>query len=310
LLYRIYVPAVYEEGVISRITEATDLKMGGRGCIMTQNIGLHRGSSLSFNTEKLEKLCGKNEKTSRKEHVLICCTVSRGSGNSLAAAVLELGICVPVIFFGRGVGLRDKLGLMRITIPVEKEIIWFLVPPSDAELVEKTIIPRARLDIPGTGFLYKCHVHAPVVNLRIRHGKRDHAATMEQVIAALDEVRGSSDWRRHSSRKIRSDGSGKISGTRGLFFIGEEGEVEIFRRAAMDSGARGATLNSVDMRSYAAHSPERAMESHSRELCDIITTPEVEEKLLENISKTGLFDDGKTCVLKTFNAEMARVNAR
>ena len=305
LLYRMFVPTVYAEGVMARIAEATDLRMGGRGCIMSQQVNLTCGTPLAFNTEILEKLCGKREKPVHDDHALVSCTVSRGSASSLAEAVLELGICVPVIFFGAGVGLRDKLGLMRITIPVEKEIIWFIVPRSDAELVEKTLIPRGRLDVPGQGFLYKCLVHAPVVNLRIRHGKRVHAATMEQVIAALDEVHGSSDWRRLGSRKTRMEGGGSIhSATRGLFFIGEEEEVEIFRRTAMDCGAQGATHNSIDMRSYVALSQEQAIKSHSRELCDIITTPAVEEKLMEHISQTGLLDEGRTCVLKTFNVEM------
>jgi hypothetical protein len=310
LLYRIYIPAEYEEGVIARIAEATDLRMGGRGGIFSHHIKLYRGTPPEFDTEKLDKLCGRQKRPTYEEHALISCTVSRGLGNALAEAVLELGACVPVIFFGTGVGLRDRLGLMRITIPVEKEIIWFIVPRSDADLVEKILIPRGRLDVPGQGFLYMIPVHAPVVNLRVRHGKRFHAATMEQVIAALDEVRGSSDWRRLGSRKAKLGNVESGVRTRGLFFIGEEEEVEFFRRTAMDCGARGATLNSVDMRFYTAHTQGQAMESHSRELCDTITSPEVEEKLLERIAKTGLFDSGRSCVMKTFNVEMPRAFRR
>ena len=285
--------------------------MGGRGCVLTQHIGYHRGTPLSFNTEILEKLCGNSEKHLHEEHSLLSCIVPRGSADSLAKAMLELGICVPVIFFGTGVGIRDKLGLMRITVPVEKEIIWFTVPHSDADLVEKTLIPLARLDVPGMGFLYKSFVHAPVVNLRVRHGKRIHAATMEQVIAALDEVQGSSDWRRLGAKKHGSrGGDGKTGRFRGLFFIGEEEETETFRRTAMESGARGATLNSLEMRSYSGLPHEQAMESNSRSLCDVIVTREVEEKILENTSKTGLFEDGKTCVLKAFDVEMPSVIRR
>jgi len=303
LIYRISVPSEFEKGIMERIAEATDLKMGGRGCIFAQHITYLRGSSLSFDREKLEKLCGKTDKLPHEEHALICCIVPRGQAAALAEAVLELGECVPVVFFGEGMGLRDKLGLLRITIPKEKEIIWFIVPYSDADLVEKTLIPRARLDIPGRGFLYKFLVYAPVVNLRIRLGKRSHAATMEQVIAALDEVRGSSDWRRLGSHKHVS-GQEKPSGKKGLFFIGDEEESEIFRLMAMENGARGATFNALEMRSYGDHSHEEAMKSHSRSLCDIIVTSEVEKKIMENIGQTGLFDEGKSCVLKTFNIEM------
>jgi hypothetical protein len=305
LIYRMYVPSLYDEGVMRRIAEVTDLSMGGRGCIFSQHIDFHRGTPLSFDTEKLDRLCGKMNRLAPEEHALISCTVSRGFGTSLAQAILELGIGVPVVFFGTGAGLRDKLGLMRITIPIEKEIIWFIVSRSDAELVEKTLIPRARLDVPGNGFLYRCFVHAPVVNLRIRHGRRFDAATMEQVIAALDKVQGSSDWRRFGSRKHeQKENEKRNTNNRGLFFIGEEEEIEIFRKVAIENGARGATFNSLETRSYRSFTREQAKESHSRQLCDIITSREIEEKLRDSLAQTGLFTEGKSCVLKAFNVEI------
>ncbi|MDR0448084.1 MAG: hypothetical protein LBH07_05405 [Treponema sp.] len=310
VIYRMYVPSEYETGVMHRIAETTDLKMGGRGSIFAQHINYNRGTPLSFDYEKLDKLCDKADKLHHEEHVLVSCIVPRGGiGDSLAQAILELGVCVPIIFFGTGVGLRDKLGLLRITIPVEKEIIWFIVPRFDAEYIEKTLISRARLNIPGQGFLYKCFIYAPVVNLRVRQGKRVHAATMEQVIAALDEVHGSSDWRRFGSRHTKSGSSeGRNISSRGLFFIGEEEEADTFRRTAMENGAQGATLNELEMRSYSAQG--QTMVSHSRQLCDIVVSHNVEEKLKSPISRIGLFDYGKSCVLKSFNVEMPSVIRR
>jgi hypothetical protein len=302
LFYRFYVPLEYEQGVMRRIAEATDLKMGGRGCIFAQRGSVRRGTPLVFDTEKLETLCGSSNSVPPEDYALICCTVPRGIGEPLSAAVLELGVCVPVVFFGNGVGLRDKLGLLRITIPVEKEIIWFLVPRSDTELIERTLIPRARLDVPGHGFLYKIFVHAPVVNLRVRQGKRVHAATMEQVIAALDEVQGSSDWRRLGTKKSES-GTRKKDDSRGLFFIGDEEEVDSFRKTAMENGARGATLNHLEMRSYSALAQGQTMESNSREFCDIIIPSGIEENIVKHLEETGLLDDGKTCMLKSLPVE-------
>jgi len=303
LLYRINIPTEYEAGVMRRIVEATDLKMGGRGFVISQRINYYNPATVSFDIDKLEKLCGRTETIPQTEHSLVSCIVPRGSGTSLAEAVLELGICVPVIFFGEGVGFRDKLGLMRITVPVEKEVILFIVPKYDADLVQKTLIPRARLDVPGKGFIYKSNVYAAAVNLRIRHGKRSHAATMDQVIAALDEVSGSSEWRRFGSPKHEPEFKSKTKNSRALFFIGEEEEVDLFRRTAMKCGARGATLTNVEMRSYLATNHEQDMASHSRFLCDIITSSAVEEILIKQIDQTGLFDSGKSCVLKTFDAD-------
>ncbi|MDR1567018.1 MAG: hypothetical protein LBS48_07035 [Treponema sp.] len=307
LFYRFYVPRRFEQGVMHRIAEVTDLKMGGRGCIFALRNIIHRETPLIFDEEKLETLCGSRNTLPHEDYALLCCTVSRGQGDALSAAVLELGICVPIVFFGVGVGLRDKLGLLRITIPVEKEIIWFLVPRSDTELVEKTLIPRARLDVPGHGFLYKVFVHAPVVNLRVRQGKRVHAATMEQVIAALDEVRGSSDWRRLGSKSGGLfAGRNKTSSALGLFFIGDEKESELFRKAAMANGAHGATLNHLEMRSYSAAAQEgQTMESHSREFCDIIIPAELEEQIIGDIRKLGLLSGDNSCILKVIPVEQS-----
>jgi len=310
MIYRIYIPSEYETGLVNRIIDATDLKMGGRGCLIVQHIDSYRYNRPSFIsdiTEKLDKLCGKLGKASQKEHALISCIVPRGEGDAIAEALLELGICVPIIFYGTGVGLRDRLGLLRITVPIEKEVIWFIVPAADAILVEKIIIPRAGLDIPGKGFLYTMYIHAPVVNLRVRHGKRAHAATMEQIIAALDEVRGSSDWRRFGSRKHDPAGKNRSSSTRALFFIGEEEDVELFRKIAIENGARGATLNELELRSYAAKTQEAAKKSHSRLLCDIVTTKTVEEGIMEQIAKTDLLSGDRHCVLKTFDVEMPSI---
>jgi hypothetical protein len=135
VIYRIYVPSEFEKGIMQRIAEATDLKMGGRGCILAQHAGYLRGDPLIFDREKLERLCGKTEKLPHEEHTLMSCVVPRGQAAALAEALLELGVCVPIVFFGEGMGLRDKLGLLRITIPREKEVIWFIVPRSDADLV-------------------------------------------------------------------------------------------------------------------------------------------------------------------------------
>ena len=174
VIYRIYVPSEYETGLVNRIIDATDLKMGGRGCLIVQHIENFQSNHLSYITDKLDKFLGRTGRAAQKEHALISCIVPRGEGNALAEALLELGICVPIIFYGTGVGLRDRLGLLRITVPIEKEVIWFIVPASDAILVEKIIIPRAGLDIPGKGFLYTMYIHAPVVNYRVYFFKPDY----------------------------------------------------------------------------------------------------------------------------------------
>ena len=72
----------------------------------------------------------------------------------------------------------------------------------------------------------------------------------------------------------------------------------------MENGARGATNNQLEMRSYSSNTRGQAMESRSRELCDIIISHDLEEKLMNPLMQTNLFDNKKSCVLKVFNVEM------
>jgi hypothetical protein len=71
----------------------------------------------------------------------------------------------------------------------------------------------------------------------------------------------------------------------------------------MDNGARGATLNHLEMRSYSAAVQEQTKESHSREFCDIIIPAEIEENILTRIQETGLFGDEHLCILKVVSVE-------
>ena len=61
------------------------------------------------------------------------------------------------------------------------------------------------------------------------------------------------------------------------------------------------------MHSYTAQTHDEAKESHSRLLCDIVTTRAVEEEIMERIAKTDLLDGNRHCGLKTFDVEMPSI---
>jgi hypothetical protein len=61
------------------------------------------------------------------------------------------------------------------------------------------------------------------------------------------------------------------------------------------------------MRSYNTKTQDGSKESHSRLLCDIVTTRVIEEKIMEQIAKTNLLDGSRHCGLKTFDVEMPSV---
>ncbi|MDR3170018.1 MAG: hypothetical protein LBU17_00150 [Treponema sp.] len=306
-IYRFRVPLQYEAGVMRRIAEAVDLFLPGRGSIYAETITMLRGAPLEFDEEKLSRLCTteaqEKPSLSMDNYAVLCCIVQRGMASSLAATVLEMGLCVPLISFGRGLGLRDRLGLLRVTIPVEKEVLYLVVPRFDAELIEGVIVHKARLDLPGQGFLYRRYVRALTVNIRVRRGKRRDAATMEQVIAALDQLRGSSDWRRlDASRQSQSSEKKNADTLSCLSLITDEGSADIFGKAAMDTGAGGATLIPFEFRSYITGKEDHSA-SHAKETCDLIIPQTMQDALLKEIETLGFFDEAMAGIV-----EMIAVN--
>ena len=209
--------------------------------------------------------------------------------------MLEMGLCVPVVSYGEGMGMRDRLGLLRITIPQEKEMLWFLVPPGDADFVVDVAVRKAGLHEPGRGFIARAPVRALAVNSRMNLDRRRHVASMEQVISTLDQLRGSTDWRRMSAAARRPRGA-ETRGREDMIrftLICEEGSAAAPVRAALDAGAGGATLSRLSRRAPAAHAGEEevAMTSHARECCDLIVPRSLADRIEAAVARGGLFDE-------------------
>jgi hypothetical protein len=293
-LYRFYVPTGSEAIAARRVAEAADLYLPGRGTLFAEDAALIGAAVPAFDPLRLDPSPGGTGSAKASErYTALCCIVQRGMGEPLARTILEMGLCVPVVSFGDGMGLRNKLGLLRVTIPVDKEILYLVVPERDGDLLEGLAVHKARLDSPGRGFIYRFNVRAYAVNIRVRSGMRSHAASMEQVISALDDLRGSSEWRRLSSSKgMASRGGDHGKGEKSLVCVSltaEQGSVGNFVRAAMDVGAGGATLVSLARRSYSGAEATGLGVSNARESCDLIVAPDLVEPILGAVEALGLF---------------------
>ena len=190
--------------------------------------------------------------------------------------------------------MRDRLGLLRITIPQEKEILWFLVPPNDSDFVVDVAVRKAGLHEPGRGFLGRTPVRALAVNARMNLDRRRHVATMEQVISTLDQLRGSTDWRRitAAARRRNAPEPREGDGMARFTLICEEGSAAASVRAALDAGAGGATLSRLSRRAPDPHEgdEEVAMTSHARECCDLVVPRSLVARLEDAAIRSGLFE--------------------
>jgi len=85
---------------------------------------------------------------------MIVAIVQRGKADRPIKAALKAGAESAVAFFGRGMGIRERLGLLGLAVEPEKEIVMIVVPEEDAERVVRAMVRAGDLDQPGVGFLF------------------------------------------------------------------------------------------------------------------------------------------------------------
>lgn len=85
---------------------------------------------------------------------LITCTVPRGNADTVVAAARAAGAQGASIQYGRGAGIRERLGIFSITVEAEKEIIQIMVSKQQQDDIFAAIYRAAKLDIPGMGLMF------------------------------------------------------------------------------------------------------------------------------------------------------------
>ncbi|MBF0267755.1 MAG: P-II family nitrogen regulator [Alphaproteobacteria bacterium] len=85
---------------------------------------------------------------------LITCIVQRGNADVIVKAAQEAGAQGATIHFGRGMGVRERLGVLGVAVNVEKEIISIVVSTEQADRVFKRMYLAGNLDTPGMGIMF------------------------------------------------------------------------------------------------------------------------------------------------------------
>lgn len=91
---------------------------------------------------------------------LITCILQRGKADRVVKAALDVGAAGATVFFGRGMGLRERLGLLGLAIVPEKEIIMIVSKQEETQKIFETIVKVAHLETPGMGIAYVIPIHA------------------------------------------------------------------------------------------------------------------------------------------------------
>ncbi len=241
-VFRTAVPREAAGRVMNALTDAAQLRTPGHGMLYAQDIVEYSRFKPSMIEPDNESVSGR-----LRDMVLFTCILSMaGSGENLARVALDLGAGVPVVSGGIGTGIRDRLGLLRITISPEKEIVRLIIPSHDAGGIRQILIEKGRLNRPGGGFLYQTPIREGVIDPLLRIGRQEHAASMEQIIAAVDDIKGTTAWRkRYAGIEDRPEALARRVRRkyRELTFTCTEGRAEHLVQIAISAGAEGATIS-------------------------------------------------------------------
>jgi len=214
----------------------------------------------------------------------------KGEGNSVAVIGLNTGTAVPTVTFGKGTGLRNRLGLWRILVPAEKEITTVILDESDADTVMDMMIQAGKLDQPGKGFIYIYPIAMGALNTKFFAGNTSQAASIEQIVSAIDEMKGNTEWRKKSlsvgGRAVKKRKF--LSNLVNFSVLCNEGAGETMTAAAMAAGATGATISlyrHVDL----TETPDSNV-SPAREISGMTIAEKQVEKIIGALEAAGLFE--------------------
>lgn len=305
-IFRVTVPVEAEGIVIDTLVRAAELEAPGHGSIFSQQLDEYGDFDLpsvtSPNDVHRESY---GERSLLRDLTLITCILSMpGSGQQIARVALELGTCVPVVSLGVGTGVRDRLGILRITVPPEKEIVHLLVPEHDANEIMRLLVEEGRLDRPGRGFLYRTPVDAGLLDTRLRVGPQEHAASIEQIIAAVDELKQSTGWRKRFAGMggVEADPNENLRlRNRELALICSEGRSAPLIEAAIAAGAGGATTSKARRLTVAAAEGGVA----ARERSTISVPAEIAEDVIRAMIAAGALTGDPTDRIQVLDAPAA-----
>jgi len=86
-----------------------------------------------------------------QQNELIITVVQRGEAEALIEAAARAGATGSTTAYGRGSGVREKLGVLGSLIQPEKEVVFIVVPAKITDQVLDAVVEAGKLEEPGMG---------------------------------------------------------------------------------------------------------------------------------------------------------------
>jgi nitrogen regulatory protein P-II 1 len=85
---------------------------------------------------------------------LITCVLQSGLAEDVLDAAKNCGAQGATISYARGTGIRERMGLIGVTIDEQKEVIRIIVSDEQADRVFDAMYLAGKLDTPGKGIMF------------------------------------------------------------------------------------------------------------------------------------------------------------
>ena len=200
----------------------------------------------------------------------------------------------PTVVFGQGRGIRDRMGLLRIAISPEKELIRVVVDNYDVEPVFDAMVKVGKLDTPGMGFIYTMPVDKAFVSLASIVGNKNELASNHQMVKAIDEIKGGTSWRTLSGDESGAGSSDKkyLLDLVRLSCVTERGKGDEMVDAAMAAGAPGASIAyGTKLGSEESLGSTNINLSKEMEVIELTVSPKAVDDMVEKMSEAAKAND-------------------
>jgi len=245
------VPDAEVDSLMEQIVMVGELRLFGAGAIYavpceellcSEDFPLWLPGSYSFQSESFDI----KFKTGLLSIVHI---TDRDAAAPIAQAALKAGAQGATITYMRGYGLRDRLGLLRITKSHDKELITVVVDEYDRDAVFEAMAAAGRVDQPGRGLIYQLPISKGLTNLASVFQPSKHSASIQQMVRAIDELRGGADWRANpllvhdsKAREFSGHAPGTSRELKMLNILSRRKDSELLVGFLLDYGISGASV--------------------------------------------------------------------
>ncbi len=195
------------EEVIYRIIEVSKLRKNGAGAIMaTPCTHFSCGDGYALWPSDLADDAPQEPATEEANLWAINYIAQPEQSDQICKAAIDAGAHGPSINFCEGKGQRSQISLLRVTSEKTKEAMTVIADSIDVDGIYESMAEAAQPTLPGRGIMYKEPVSKGLVNLPgiFHHAK--NAASMQQIVRAIDSLTGSKEWRDQSVVDFSLDG--------------------------------------------------------------------------------------------------------